>query len=485
MLKYWETNGIKDSFSKNHTMPYSGICIQEMNLADKFDKIYWNTSCLTVNAGADEENEHNKNTQYGKIAKAIGEIQKRGQQIALPNINKAKFGFIPDIENQEIIFGLKGICGIGDDDANFIVKNQPYKNFEDFLFKNEIDKTNKIGNSAIITLIKAGAFDRILNKNRKEIMIAFIGKVSEPLTDLKIEHILILYRLNLLSKEQIDFELRIYKFRKYIYNKSFISKQEGKSDSTIFYRLPNTISEAFFYEHFETYMTEDKDYCYDTNGNICIKKGSLDREYKKLLTPFKQFIQGNTILLDAVNKERFDNLWLEKAAGTIAQWEMESLSFYHSSHELEHVKKEDYLITEFDQLPTIPAITEYYTYRGKERPRFKLDRICGTVLDRDKNKQLVTILTPSDVVTIKFYKGQFGFYDKQISEVNEEGKKTILEKSWFTRGNKLLITGFRREDKFIPKKYIDSAYRHTLQLIKDIDTDGNLILVSEREGETQ
>ena len=96
---------------------------------------------------------------------------------------------------------------------------------------------------------------------------------------------------------------------------------------------------------------------------------------------------------------------------------------------------------------------------------------------------MVTLLTPSGVVTIKFYKGQFSFYDKQISELNEDGTKTVLEKSWFDRGNKLLVTGYRREEQFVPKKYVDSAYRHTLQLITDINEKGELKLQSERIGE--
>ena len=162
---------------------------------------------------------------------------------------------------------------------------------------------------------------------------------------------------------------------------------------------------------------------------------------------------------------------------------MDSLSFYYHEHELENVKKEEYLIYDFDQLPEEPQVSEYYTYRGKEKPRFKLTRICGTVLDKDKNKHMITLLTTSGVVTVKLYKGQFGFYDKQISELNEDGSKTVLEKSWFGRGNKLLITGYRREEQFVPKKYVDSAYKHTLQLITDIDKDGNLKLQSERIGE--
>ena len=92
------------------------------------------------------------------------------------------------------------------------------------------------------------------------------------------------------------------------------------------------------------------------------------------------------------------------------------------------------------------------------------------------------MLTLDGVVLVKFYKGQFGFYDRQISEVNENGEKTKLEDSWFARGTKLLITGYRRDEQFVPKKYGDSIFKHTVQLIKAINNDGTLVLQSERAG---
>jgi DNA polymerase-3 subunit alpha len=95
---------------------------------------------------------------------------------------------------------------------------------------------------------------------------------------------------------------------------------------------------------------------------------------------------------------------------------------------------------------------------------------------------MITLLTPSGVVTVKFYKGQFGFYDQQLSQINDDGTKTVLEKSWFSRGTKLLITGYRRGDQFVPKKYKDSAYKHSLQLIKEINGE-EIRLQSARIGE--
>lgn len=477
------------SFSQNHTMPYSGICMQEMNLAHKFNKIFWNTACLTINAGAEEDNENNKTTQYGKIAKAISEIQSRGQKVALPHINKAEFGFSPDMTTEEIIFGFKGICGIGDDIASAIITKQPYQSFSDFLEKMDQYKRegieNKFGDNAVITLIKAGCFDELMGKNRKEIMETFISRISNPLSSLAFDNIPTIAELGLLTEAQMNYEYRIYRFRKYLYDKKFFVKQDGKSDSTSYYRLDRQFAEPFFFNIFESSMTENKDYYYDGEGFISVKKGSLEREIKRIFIPFKKSVLDNPEVLQAVNEARFKQVWDNKAEGTISKWEMDSLSFYYHEHELAHVKKDTYLITDFSELPEIPVITEHYLYRGKEKPRFKLSRICGTVLDKDKNRHTVTLLTPSEVVTVKLYKGQFGFYDKQISIPDETGKKNkiVLEGSWFTRGNKLLITGYRREDQFVPKKYVDSAYRHTLQLITDIDADGNLRLQSERAGE--
>lgn len=492
LLAYvWEvqiTRQLGYSFSKNHTNPYSAICLQEMNLVYHYNKIFWNTACLTVNAGADENNENNKTTNYGKIAKAISEIQSKGQKIELPHINKAKFGFEPDMETDEIIFGLKGICGIGDDIATTIINNQPYLSLDDFINKIEAykntGKDNKFGESAVITLIKAGCFDKIEKKDRVEIMKYYIKKISKPLLSLQMDNIQTLYDLDILTESQKKYEYRLYKFKKYIFSDIFLVDKRGKSPSTFYYRLDRQYAEPYFFEHFETNLIENKDYEYDEEGYVLVKRGSIEKVFDKLMIDFKNNVLNNKKYIDIVNENRFENTWNEKVEGTISKWEMDSLSFYYHEHELAHVNKDKYMISDFDKLPEVPKIAEYYMWRGKERPRFELTRICGTVLDKDKNKHTVTLLTPTGVVTIKFYKGQFGFYDKQISEVDDEtSKKTVLEKSWFGRGNKLLVTGYRREDQFVPKKYMDSAYRHTLQLITNIDEEGNLTLQSDRVGE--
>jgi DNA polymerase-3 subunit alpha len=159
---------------------------------------------------------------------------------------------------------------------------------------------------------------------------------------------------------------------------------------------------------------------------------------------------------------------------------MDSLSFYYHDHELAAVDNEKYNLDNFNDLPEQPIVVNEYVSRGIPRQEFKLNRIAGTVLDKDKNKHQVTILTTNGVVTVKFYAGAFSHYSKQISKPVSKDKKEIIEPSWFTRGNKLLITGFRRGNKFAPRKYKNSIYQHTVALIKEIDQEGNLVLQTER-----
>jgi DNA polymerase-3 subunit alpha len=173
--------------------------------------------------------------------------------------------------------------------------------------------------------------------------------------------------------------------------------------------------------------------------------------------------------------------------GNISSWEMESMSFYSekAGHELSHVDRERYGIVDFNSLSEEPEVVGFTKYKGLQYPKFKLERIVGTVLDRDKTKHSVTILTPEGVVVLKFYSGQFSFYDKTISKdngIDEKGnlKKIILENGWFQRGNLVLVTGIRKGDIFKPKRYANSIYQHALQKIVEIKDNGELILQADR-----
>ena len=101
--------------------------------------------------------------------------------------------------------------------------------------------------------------------------------------------------------------------------------------------------------------------------------------------------------------------------------------------------------------------------------------------DKDKNKNTVTLLTPTGVVNVKIYKNQFAIYDKQLSQKGEDGKKHVIEASWFARGTKLMVQGIRRGDDFIPKKSKKSIFP-IISKITDIGKNGELSFQYEREG---
>jgi DNA polymerase-3 subunit alpha len=413
-----------------------------------------------------------------KIARAISEMQSNGIKVLLPDINKADFGFAPDLENNAIIFGLKGISNVGDEVAFNIIAKRPYVSLIDFIEKTN---TSKI---ATINLIKGGAFDQLesqsRNKERTEIMKDYLdymaNKEFTPKDSLNLQNLDKIIELNILDEnEQIN--VRYYNFNKYISNKEFfIEKKKNKN-----YYIAKEKAFNFFEQHYVPKLKEGTDYWY-TNEGIIFCKSSYDKIYKERMNQFINLINMPK-LVGLYNKTVYNKYvqgnWNKYCQGSISSWEMDSLSYYYHDHELKNINKEKYNITDFSQIPEQPVVESYYFKKGKQYPKYYLYKIIGTVLDRDKNKHIVSLLTLDGVVSVKFYEGSFRHYDKQLSVVSDD-KKEVVEKSWFQRGTKLMICGIRREDCFIPKKYFDSIYSHTVCLIEDIQGD-ELILKLERE----
>ena len=83
--------------------------MQTLYLATYYPEIYWDAACLVVNSGSLEDTEKESGTNYEKMARAIGDIKAAGIEVSLIDINKSQMGFIPDVENNRILFGLKGV----------------------------------------------------------------------------------------------------------------------------------------------------------------------------------------------------------------------------------------------------------------------------------------------------------------------------------------------------------------------------------------
>ena len=211
-----------------------------------------------------------------------------------------------------------------------------------------------------------------------------------------------------------------------------------------------------------------------------ISISAWDKVYQKWMDIFRNWISNNKDkALENLNNAIFMEDWNKYALGTISAWEMEALCFYYHEHELEDANYGKYGITDFFNLAEEPVIEKSFVKGGKTINMFKLYKICGTCIAKDKNKSTVTLLTPEGVVTVKFRKEYFSMFDKQISEKNPDGTKTVKEKSWFNRGNMIMVQGFRSGDNFIPKKYASSG-GHQLYKIDSIDKQGDLILRTDR-----
>lgn len=483
------------AFSLNHSLPYSFVGMQSIYLAMNFNPIYWNTACLIVNSGSLEDNSEEEvvdiyepeaqdlsegvtfqdlpdrsgkirktaSTDYGKIAKAIGDIRAAGIKVSLVDINKSQFGFAPDVENNRILFGLKGMLNVGDDVIAAIIANRPYASPKDFLQK------VKPGKQAMISLIKGGAFDDM--EDRKFVMAWYLWETCDKKSRITLQNMGGLIKHNLLPEhtEEHIMARRVYEFNRYL-------KAITKADKYAYKDMYSLDERAIAFLH----EIDCDDIMETDNLAWFVKVKRWDAVYQKYMDIFRNWIANDKDeILYALNTKIFMEDWEKYATGTISAWEMEVLCFYYHEHELAHVNNDRYGFVDFFALPEDPVIEKTFKKGDKEIHIFHLNRICGTCIAKNKTKSTVTILTTTGVVNVKFRKEYFTLFDKQISARQPDGTKKIMEKSWFNRGNMIVVTGIRSGDDFISKKYASTG-GHQLYKIDEIYSNGELKLLDSR-----
>ena len=228
-------------FNASHTLAYSLVGLQEMNLAFRYPTIFWDCACLITDSGGAEdedveeeeivdiyepedfteyeyEDAEDKKTKkkkrrsnnYDKIATAIGKMRVSGINVTPPDINTSQYTFYPDADNNRILFGLRGLLNVGDDVIETTIANRPYISPKDYVIK-----TNPKKNS-MISLIKAGAFDSMMD--RKLCMAWYLWEVCDKKTRITLQNMASLIKYNLLpeaNEEQI-MARRIYEFNRYL-----------------------------------------------------------------------------------------------------------------------------------------------------------------------------------------------------------------------------------------------------------------------------
>ena len=469
------------SFSIIHALAYSFIGYQTAYIATNWNPIYWDTACLVVNSGSLEEddNEYDEDgnpvkkketgTDYGKIAKAMGEIIAAGIKVSLVDINKSDYGFKPDVENNQILFGMKALGYVGADVVDKIKEGRPYSSLKDFMTRCKLNKT------AMVNLIKGGAFDELEQPWAKQVnvsprilsMVYYLSIVSEPKKKLTLQNFNGLIERGLIP-EELDHQRRVFGFNKYLkahkQGNYYVIVDKGAAD---------------FYQH-----SYSLDYISKVeNGCAYILQSIWDKIYKSEMDSARDYIKFHQDkLLKSYNTLLFKEQWDKYATGNISSWEMEALCFYYHDHELKNIDTHKYGIKNFFDLPSEPEVDYFFKRNGKQIPIYKLCRVAGTVIGKNDTRHSVTLLTVNGVVNVKFTRDYYAMFNRQLSEKDPEtGTKHVTEKGWFTRGTKLLITGYRRDDTFVSKKYKATGGH---QLYKITDVEGrNINITSERYGE--
>ena len=441
------------SFSIIHALAYSFIGFQTAYIATEWNPIFWDTACLVVNSGSlesDDENTKEKGADYAKIAKAIGAIKEKNIEVSLININTSDFGFEPDEENNRILYGLKALSNVGTETIDKIKAGRPYRGIKDFMERCPIPKL------AMVNLIKAGAFDEIdedFNGDRRMIMAYYLMQNCDAKKKLTLQNFNGLIQHNLIPKD-LELQVRVYNFTKYLKAYRKVGKYYTFDDACL-----------TFYERFMQDYLDDLEVI---NGITCILQTAWEKIYKKHMDAARDWLKANhDEVLEEYNKILFKEAWDKYAEGNTSKWEMDSMCFYHGKHELADVDMNKYGIVDFNSLPTEPEVDYFFKRGGHQIPIYKTNRIMGTVLAKNDNKSSIILLTTTGVVTVKFTRDYYAMFKKQISQVQADGKKKVIEKSWFKRGNKLMITGIRRDDMFIAKTY-KSTNSHQLYKIDEV-----------------
>lgn len=424
---------------------------------------------MTVESNSDSENSTGKNTNYGEMANAIYKMKKYGANVLPPSINTSDISFTPNESDNTILFGLGGISGINVDIAKEIIAKRPFTSFKDFCNKVDNDEITLIKHSKIIKLIKAGCFDEFAD--RVDIMLSYIEHKFAPKLSLTTANLQQCINLGVnLPKDLV----RVYNFKKYVLSKQFFYCKDPNFKTKKHYIVEEQFGKPYLTEHYLDDMTEGKDYYYENDQMIVIDK-ALEKVLKNDLERLKAALNLPEVI-DSYNYLMFEQLYKDSVKDDIHHpnvnaWSFDATSYYHyDAHELENIDYKEFNLSHFNELPEEPQFIERH-YGKRSWRQYDISKICGTVVDRDDNKHIVYLLTPDNIVVgVKFNGGQYSWYKQAISEVHEDGTKTILDPSWFSRGTLLMIAGYRNEDNFRAKRYKNTIFQHTVTKILDVNT---------------
>ena len=320
----------------------------------------------------------------------------------------------------------------------------------------------------MLSLVKGGAFDQFCN--RYEAMIQYIWLTCDKKKRITLQNLPGLIRYDLIPhEEKYELPKRIFEFNRYL-------KAECKvSMFPTAYKLDERAISFLIEIEKENLIQSDSDNLFWT-----LDMKQWDKVYQNYMDIFREWIADNKEeILDSLNTTIFMEDWEKYASGNISSWEMESLCFYYHDHELSHVNNNKYGFVNYFDLQEEPVVDKVLKRGTSLIPIYKLYKLCGTCIAKNKTKSTVYLLTTAGVVPVKFRQEHFALFDKQTFKRNADGTRKVIEKSWFNRGNMIIVQGIRRNDEFVTKKYASSD-GHQLYHIDAVLKNGDLVVRSER-----
>lgn len=386
----------------------------------------------------------------GKIATAMAAL---GGTIHIipPDINNSGFGFKPIAAKNGIACGLKTVSKIGDKLINEIIEKRPYNSLNDFLQKVKISKDR------VIMLILSGAFDYISEQDRLTLLKDYVYSVSDLKKKLTLQNLQMLIKYNLIDP-QFDNEIRLANWIKYV--------RKMKYDDEYFV-LDNR---AYGY-----YLNNFDDDSKLIDSKRVVKRDKIEKYYKINIEKVKNYIKENEgTLLSKLNQILFLEQWSKYGVNSLAEGEMKSMRTYLVEHPLANVETNLH-ISDLEELEK-REMDKPFIIKGKVIPKPKVHHILGTVINKNKLKNMITVLTPQGPIDVKVWKQTFAYYDKKIVDfVNNE--KVVKQNSFFEIGTYLLLTGALQGENFILKKYKDTPVD---EVIMKATLQGNHILVENK-----
>lgn len=478
------------SFSEIHTTGYAMIALQEMNLAYHYPIIYWNCACLSVDSSAinasdfynliendivDGDDIEGKKVQnkmdYAKLAAALDKFQNICK-IELPDINESRLSFTPDVKDNSILYGLKGISRVTEPVIQEIMLNRPFKSLNDFL--NKVQK-RIVTKDKVINLIKCGAFNKIEGKTTDVILKEYINSIADTKKRLTMQNANMLIDLHLLPQE-LEYECEVYKMTKEL--------RRHRDSGKLWYcadRLEIPMSKLEIWKQIlKDSGVQGQELVLDNEPRKALNSQKWDAFYDNKMLKIKKYITANhDELLNKLNTRLFNAEWEKYCSGDQMQWELDSMNFYFHNHPLRKVIKQ--LPIMVNPIDTIVegAQDGMFFIKGKEIPRMKLYTIAGTVIDRDRTKGLVTLQCPDGVINLKIYKDLFSTFMAVVGDVDESGEKDIEQDSFFEKGVHLLVTGIQRGMTFVPKVYKNTGRKSILKIV--LDEEGDFVELEEKK----